>query len=364
MKKNNAALTFYIQSWQKLIGAMPLADQATNWHSSTTPVHANIPITTSLAYQDLAHALHQYEIWQSRPRYQFSAPTIWQGQSARLLELSKEGTPLLLIPSMINGKEILNLPGKYSLANFLKNQGFAPYLLEWSPISAQNSRANIQTLQEDLQSASAFLRAPALLGYCLGGTLAHLTPLPEIQRQVLIGVPWKFQHDQGRVGQFASYLAQTPISALEQSLHQIDLQFGLIPALFVDHLFADLNPLQFIQKFRKRDQRADLELFDALEDWLNGEINLPLPMTKEMLIHWFRDDTLHNSTHQSNRHTLAIFGARDHIAPPKSCQAIAQTGKNIQITEFSSGHVGLIVGNQSRRVIWPKIGDFLKFDFK
>ncbi len=361
MKKHNAAVNYYIRSWQNMIAAWPLSAQERVWHQGIKPMHADPYAVNALAWQDLGEALRQYEIWQNVPRYQSEGGAeIWREGGSCAQDFGGEGPRVLMVPSMINGHEILNMPDHLSLMNHLKTKGLRPILLLWGNDCDDDHQMGLEDYQSRLQSAFAASKAQGLVGYCLGGTLSHYTPLENLQAQVLLGAPWQFQHEQGRVGLFAKALAQTPLATLEEQFEMMNQNFGVLPSIALDYLFASLNPLQFVQKFRKRGTLAKPEHFDALEDWLTEGRNLPIPLSHKLIFEWFREDALWRSDYQNDTATLAIFGRRDHIAPPISCEAIANSAKNVQLLAHNAGHVGLLVGNQSQRQIWPQIADFLK----
>ncbi len=364
VKKNNSTISFSMEAWKSLALSLPNSLDNKFWHIGATQQSGNVPEMSALAWNDLKTAIEQYELWRETPLYRDDDfPVIWQEEASRVFELGGEGDAVFLVPSMINRHEILHLPRSSSIANYLIGDGFKVYLLDWGLDDERSRNLNMETLQARLSNASAAIGKSALLGYCLGGTLAHLTDLPNISRQVLLGAPWKFLHDQGRIGLFAKSLHDTPLDKIEEGIENIEAIYGVMPALYVDYIFAILNPLQFVQKFRNRGERQDLEKFDALEDWLNSGQNLPIGIVKTLLTSWFRDDKL-LQIEGLDRPTLAIYGQKDHIAPPKSCEAIAQSGKNVQLLKHNAGHVGLLVGNQSQGQVWPQISEFLNFGLK
>lgn len=358
--KNNPTIAASIDAWIQMIAAMPMSQNDSAWHKFVPQKHGDWLEMNALAWRDLAEALAQYALWQQSPSPRDEGAVIWREGDSQLLHLGGEGAPVLLVPSMINGHDILHQPGEASLANFLKAEGFRIYLLNWGDRVDHDRALTVEGFQSRLQNAVSQIGECALLGYCLGGTLAQLTDLPYVSRQVLMGTPWRFHHNQGRVGAFAQFLHAKPEEALEAPLKFVENIFGLLPAVFVDQLFLMLNPLQFVEKFRHRGERADCAGFDALENWLCSGRDLPVPFARKVLLSWFREDALVSQTGLNTRETLAVFGRRDHIAPPLSCCAIEASGQSITLCEHDAGHVGLLVGTQSRRRIWPKIGEFLK----
>jgi polyhydroxyalkanoate synthase len=59
---------------------------------------------------------------------------------------------------------------------------------------------------------------------------------------------------------------------------------------------------------------------------------------------------------------LNVLAQKDDLVPPASSTALndAVGSKDKSIIEFSSGHVGLIMGQRAHKNVWPKVGDWLK----
>ena len=127
---------------------------------------------------------------------------LWRQGSARLLDVGGEGPPVLVIPSLINRAEILDLlPGR-SLLAYLAASGYRPLLLDWGVPRGRELRF---TLSDHIHGRAAGAldavlevtdRKPILLGYCLGGLLA--TALAAARPDDLAGLavlatPWAFR---------------------------------------------------------------------------------------------------------------------------------------------------------------------------
>jgi polyhydroxyalkanoate synthase subunit PhaC len=60
---------------------------------------------------------------------------------------------------------------------------------------------------------------------------------------------------------------------------------------------------------------------------------------------------------------LNIVVKRDDLVAPRSSKALnnALTGSHDKdLIEFNSGHVGLMIGKNAHKELWPKVGDWLK----
>lgn len=115
---------------------------------------------------------------------------------ARLLRIgSGSGAPVVLVPSIINGPEILHLAHDFSLASFLAEAGFAAYLLDWGAVDAGRADEGLADQVTDLLlPLLAQIGSPAhLIGYCLGGLHAlAAAQLGGAKSLTMIASPWDF----------------------------------------------------------------------------------------------------------------------------------------------------------------------------
>ncbi len=58
---------------------------------------------------------------------------------------------------------------------------------------------------------------------------------------------------------------------------------------------------------------------------------------------------------------LNVVAQKDDLVTPASSTALndAVVSKDKSIIEFSSGHVGLIIGQRAHKEVWPKVGYWL-----
>lgn len=59
---------------------------------------------------------------------------------------------------------------------------------------------------------------------------------------------------------------------------------------------------------------------------------------------------------------LNIVAQEDDLVSPQSSMALnnAVGNKDKSMIEFPSGHVGLVIGQQAHKEVWPKVGIWLK----
>src|SRR5205823_14561394 len=124
-----------------------------------------------LAREALA-GLRAYESAERNPRPE-PMPEIARVRGACLRDHGGEGPPAVLIPSLINPPRILDLDEQTSLASAVAAMGRRSLLLDWGDADARSSLTVAGHIEELLHPLLRSIGEPAaLVGYCLGGTMA------------------------------------------------------------------------------------------------------------------------------------------------------------------------------------------------
>jgi polyhydroxyalkanoate synthase len=264
---------------------------------------------------------------------------------AVLLDFGGDGPPAVLVPSLINPPHVLDLDAEVSLAAAIARMGRRALLLDWGPaqqraefdIGDHVERLLVPLLQE--------LAGPAaLVGYCLGGTMAIAAAnLAEVERVVTIAAPWRF----------AGYPEESRTSLMElwQAAKTSAAQLNVLPMEVLQAAFWSLDPKRTVSKFAHfaslAVRSAGARRFVTLEDWANEGEPLPLPAARELIEDFFGSDLPGKSEWQIGGRTMTdaldvpllhFTSAQDRITPDAS----AAHGDR---TEIAAGHVGMVVGS-------------------
>lgn len=357
------------------------------WASQFRDRLDGIPTPDTLALTEeattrLKQMLAGIEAWQRHPhRRSLSQPRIiWQDGTARLLDFCGNGPVVLAVPSLINRSYILDLGRGHSLMRFLAGRGFRPLLLDWGEAGEDEAGFDL-TAYHDLRLVPALEVAArqgpvALLGYCMGGTLATAlcqTHPERIRRLALIGAPWQFSGALGVAGALRRLGRQSGSQQLASTLAAMDQAFGVVPGEVLQLLFALLDPVLALSKFRRFAQMPthsrEARRFVELEDWVNGPVGLPGPAAIEILVDWqLRDVTGRGlwrlsgtriDPRQVSVPTQLFCATEDRIAPPSATEPLAEAIPDAKLLRPRTGHVGMIVGRDSRRTVWDPLADFL-----
>jgi polyhydroxyalkanoate synthase len=300
--------------------------------------------------------LARYERAPRAPQRQ-ERPISFMSGSTAVRDCGGSGAPLLLVPSLINPPRILDLDGETSLADALARMGRHVLLIDWGPAEMRAGLSVSGCDEEIARIVAAFDEPPALLGYCLGGTMAIAAAnLVKMERVVTLASPWNF----------SAYPAESraALQELWRAAAPSALRLGLLPMEVLQSAFWSLDPLRTVSKFAAfanlQPATAAAARFVTLEDWANEGEPLPYLTARELLEDLFERDlpgkggwevTGKIMSDRLDCPLLNITASSDRITPA----ATAPAGETVQI---DSGHVGMIVGS-SRAKLHEVLANFL-----
>ncbi len=381
-----------VLAYQSGLVAAPMMDRPDfPWHPDIVPPEGGPPdvLDTGL---EVARRLLKIEAgirkWQTAPRPVQQPPPrlLWQSGSTRLLDYgdvtTRRGRPVLVIPSLINRSDVLDLHPDRSFLRALAAAGRSPVLLDWGAPGHDEAEFDLDRyVTARLLPATAFLEGvggakPVLLGYCMGGSLAAVLAavLPGYPGLVTIGAPWDFTSPHGAAGAIRAAARTRGVVALEQMITALGHVFGAVPAETFQQLFALIDPLQVARKFRRfadaPETGLETELFVALEDWLAAGVAMAAPAAIDLLVRWQVENRLAEGrwpclgraveARDIRCPALIVTGRRDTIAAPDVATPLARTIPEAQHLQPDLGHVGMVVSRKSATEVVAPVVDFLK----
>lgn len=305
-------------------------------------------------------------------------PVIWAMGAARILDYSQttdhDAPIVLVVPSLINRAYVLDLTEKASFLRHMAQQGIRPFLLDWGELSLAEREFTIEDyithyLLPAFDHVSAFTRRPvSLLGYCMGGMLSMAACIhrPQVDKLVLLAAPWDFHA--GQEWLIPWLYASSPY------LDNLIDQSAELPVEIIQYMFAMLNPLGVIRKFRELPHFADnlekMQEFATVEDWLNDCTPVAAKAAKELLFDWYRDNkpcqlqwAVHGmiiDPHKISQPTLIVSPQNDKIVSPKSSETLTKFLPSNRMIHPETGHIGAIIGKKSDSQVLQPIIEFLK----
>lgn len=297
-----------------------------------------------------------------RPERPPEAPVVGRIGRVTLRGYGAAGRPILFVPSLINGSEILDLSAQNSMMRGLAARGLNPVLLDWGIPGADEADVDIGGhVERYILPALDMLGADtALAGYCLGGTMsiaaAMLRPPSAL---ILIAAPWDF-------GGFSSQ-TRNDLLALWRSAEPVANSFGLLPAEVLQQIFWRIDPSRTIAKFEqfagKDATNAEGQNYVAVEDWANDGPPLPFAAGRDLMEGLMAGNmsgegrwTVGGRTVDPDRLGIAslnILSTTDRITPAASAW---RGGERIALDE---GHVGMVVGRRAPGSLWGHLATWL-----
>lgn len=308
---------------------------------------------------------------------------IWTKNKTKLYRFisdspKKHKVPLLMVYALINKPYILDLTKGGSLVEYLVNQGFDVYMIDWGTFGYEDRNMKLDDFIMDYipRAVKKVMRTSkvdevSILGYCMGGTMtsvfAALHPELPIRNLVFMTSPFNFE-DSGLYG-----------AMLDERYFDIDKvvdTLGIIPPEMIDFGNKLIKPMSnfygpYISLVDRSDNDKFVKSFKLLQKWLNDGI----PFPGEAYRQWIRD------FYQKNRlikgelvirgrkvdlqnikaNVLNLAGKSDLIAQPHMVEALmdAISSKDKQYKNLPVGHTSITFGSQASKITYPTIGGWL-----
>lgn len=308
------------------------------------------------------------------------APEIWRQGTTRVYDYGAThpagaaGAPVLVVPSLINRANVLDLSPERSLLRALAASGLRPFLVDWD---APGEREHAFTLTDYIAGrlagaldavADASGGPVAVVGYCMGGNLALPLPLfapDKVSALALLATPWDFDA-----------MEAAPVRMLQADRVRFDALIDTCAGLPVDVLqamFVGLDPFLAVTKFSRfaaLDPASDeARHFVALEDWLNDGVQLVAGVARECLFDWYGRNTpgrgLWRVAGDPVRPrdvacpALVVVPEMDTIVPPASARPLGEAMARADVVGQRAGHIGMVAGRNGPRRLYPLLAEWL-----
>lgn len=339
----------------------------------------------TVSEKDLVRMMHGIKMYQESPYepIQGQRSVVWEYDTSRIFKTPGEAdgnnNALLLIPSLVNKADILDLPHR-SFMRWMQKSGIPTYLFDWGDLTKSKYAIDIEEIIEDrLVAAVCHVskmegRKVNILGYCMGGILSLATALhcqEEIEKIVLLATPWDFHIGHPALSERVRLWSPMVLPVIEQK--------GMLPAIWTQALFASLDPQDVVQKFSKfaaMDQSTHkARLFIEVEDWLNDGCDLPGAVATHFLREWFAKNSpakgnwciggKHIDISKIKQDVLVVASDKDRLVPLEcATKIIGQLPEGqADLLSLHCGHVGFIAGRDAMHSVWEPIRDWLEENF-
>ncbi|MGO4889067.1 class III poly(R)-hydroxyalkanoic acid synthase subunit PhaC [Anaerobacillus sp. MEB173] len=290
----------------------------------------------------------------------------------------KHKTPLLMVYALINKPYILDLTKGNSLVEYLLEQGFDVYMLDWGTpgYEDRNMKLDDYILDYIPRAVKKVLRTSksedvSVLGYCMGGTMtsifASLHPELPIKNLVFMTSPFDFE-DTGLYGCFLNDRYFDVDNVVET--------LGMIPPEMIDFGNKMLKPASnfhgpYVSLIERSDNPKFVESWKLMQKWVSDGI----PFPGEAYRQWIRDFYQQNKLIKGEltirgrkvdlsnikANVLNLSAERDHIAMPHQVEALMEniSSEDKQYVSVPTGHVSVTFGPKAVKITYPTVGNWL-----
>lgn len=311
---------------------------------------------------------------------------IWTKNKARLYhyEPAREKrfpVPILLIYALINRSYVLDLTPGNSLVEYLTNQGFDIYLLDWGTPGDEDKDLTFDSYVLDYihRAVKKVIRNShaeelTMLGFCMGGTMsamyAALFPGKPLKNLILLTAPIDFTAE--TIGYYALLTCEkyfNPDLLVEA--------FGNVPGELIDAGNRMARPVPNyigtpITMWDRIMHDKPMETWLAMNKWVNNGVPFAGAAFKQWIREFYQQNKLVKGEIRLRGQrvdlsnitcpVLNIAGAKDHICTLPQAEATMGliSSQDKEFLVLDAGHVGLLTGGNAKMQLWPKLRDWLE----
>jgi polyhydroxyalkanoate synthase len=286
--------------------------------------------------------------------------------------------PILLVFALINRPAIFDLRSGGSLVEYLLEEGFDVFLVDWGTPDEEDADVGFEEyVCDELQWAiRETLRASGadeltLMGWCMGATMCAmycgLDGGPEVRNLVLLTMPVD-----GRVSVYASLASRDGFDA-----ELVAGYWRAVPGWAIDFANKTLKPVtNYWTTYRRLaqgvwDGTARRDVYQPMAKWVADNPPFPGRAFTQWLSWLYHDDALISGRirlrgrrvdlRRIEQNLLVVTARADHIAPRAGTMPIFDLVASEDVTHFDrpGGHIGLIAGSAARDQIWPELSAWL-----
>ena len=313
----------------------------------------------------------------------------------------RRAIPLLLIYGFVLKPYVFDLVPGNSLVEYLVEEGFDVYLLDFGIPKAEDKRLSIEDLvldhvhgavQKVLEVSGA--REISLLGQSQGGTLsamyASLFPDGPLKNLVLLSTPTEFAPlNPGPLGLWTlvsrtsgayfdpaivpQFLGNLPTDLASQVINSASSLQGTAVSMGARPLGRRLSiydaALRAVREWAEQD--VSVRSWLALSKWVDDAAPFPGETFRKWVGDFYQRDKLIKGKMKLRGHRMDISNIRcavlnvsgkwDCTVPPSQTKATTAraSGMDKESISVNSGHVGMLVGPAAVGSLWPRVRDWL-----
>jgi polyhydroxyalkanoate synthase len=295
------------------------------------------------------------------------------------MDRADDAPVVLLVPAPIKGASIWDLAPPVSVTRRCVDSGLGVYLIDWGVPGERQSGFGlaeygdrlildcVETISRETGRSSVFLA-----GHSLGGTLAAIfaTMHPSrVKGLILVGAPLCFG---SHVGVIDDLVGRSPPASPPTDAR------SNVPGAFLSTMAFAADPVTFgctpwLDWIGSTSSARAMDIHLRVVRWMVGEVPMARRLFEEIVEHLYRQNRFVRGTllvggkraapWLVEAPTLAVVDRRCPVVPPRAVLPFLQVMRCAdRVVLWYRGdrgvalqHVGMLVGEQAHRHVWPAI---------
>lgn len=289
--------------------------------------------------------------------------------------------PLLLVYALINKPFIFDLAPGRSFVEYLVEEGFDVYLLDWGIPGPEDKDTTFDDyvtcyLRRAVRKMLRVSGAPeiSMLGYCIGATFtvvyASLYPEIPIRNIILLTAPLDFS--ERTEGSLAMWLEEERLN-----VDKLVDRLGNIPGELIAFWAKLLKPVEnfvgiYANLWRRFDDASAVRAWQAINRWVEDVIPMAGGAFRQFVKDYFRANELIRGEHvvdgqrvdlsRIDASFLNVVAQFDHLVAPSQSMTIMDeiSSEDKELKIIPSTHVGIMASGRARYKLWPSLVEWLE----
>lgn len=308
---------------------------------------------------------------------------VWQDKTCKIFHTKaaadkKKNEAIFIIPSMINGHQVMDLSSDHSFVNTMAGKGYDVFLFDWGSMTDDPDLKTIDdAVLHKLVSAASYVESLGFkkihaAGYCMGGTLLSCLAVVMKAKKIapfssltFFAPPWDFDIQEDDVFNALKMAASNARDVIDYR--------GIWPADWLQRFFVMQDVDKTIRKFVEFSSSDDVQkqkLFVKVERWLNSGTHIPKQIALSCLDDWLSKnaliqkkfklgDILIDVTHL-DMPSCVFYASQDHLVPAGSSLALANAIPGCLSVKVETGHIGMMVSSRAQNHVWLPYQNWLR----
>jgi polyhydroxyalkanoate synthase len=288
--------------------------------------------------------------------------------------------PLLLVYALINKPFIFDLlPGR-SFIEFMLEDGFDVFLLDWGSPGPEDKNITFDGYVTDYlrRAVRKVLRISdaqelSLLGYCLGATLttiyAGLYPEAPVRNIILLTAPIDFSEQPE--GSMAVWLDEDRLD-----VDKLVDTLGNVPGELIRQWAKLLKPAEnfvgvYVNLWKMLDDKTAVWSWQAINRWVEDIVPVAGEAFRQFVKEYVRENRLVKGEHTIDGRPvdlaniraslLNIVAEHDHLVAQSQAEGIMDliSSEDKELIVIPSTHVGIMISRRAKYKLWPEVAAWL-----